>query len=115
MIAGTKADTVIAIIEKNPLKTCNKVTEITLDMAVNRGLVAKKCFPNATRATDRFTNMFSLKFWNQQYRFAKFIFKNQSWKLYKKSELNTVGKQLTYKMKLQKKQEYQSKNATLYY
>jgi hypothetical protein len=49
MIAGTKADTVTAIIEKIPLKARNQVTEITLDMAANMGLVAKKCFPNATR------------------------------------------------------------------
>lgn len=54
MIAGTKADTVIAIIEKIPLKARNQVTEITLDMAANMGLIAKKCFPNATRVTDRF-------------------------------------------------------------
>jgi transposase len=54
MITGTKADTVIAIIEKIPLKARNQVTEITLDMAANMGLIAKKCFPNATRVTDRF-------------------------------------------------------------
>ncbi|WP_425280027.1 ISAon1 family transposase, partial [Flavobacterium fluviatile] len=54
MIAGTKAETVIGIIEKIPLKQRNLVTEITLDMAGNMGLIAKKCFPNATRVTDRF-------------------------------------------------------------
>ena len=54
MIAGTKADTVIAIIEKIPLKQRNLVTEITLDMATNMGLIAKRCFPNATQVTDRF-------------------------------------------------------------
>jgi transposase len=54
MVAGTKAETVIAIIEKIPLKQRNLVTEITLDMAGNMGLIAKKCFPNATRVTDRF-------------------------------------------------------------
>jgi transposase len=54
MIAGTKAETVIAIIEKIPLKQRNSVTEITLDMAANMGLIAKKCFLNATRVTDRF-------------------------------------------------------------
>ncbi len=53
MIAGTKADIVIAIIEKIPLKARNQVTEITLDMAANMGLIAKKCFPNTTQATDR--------------------------------------------------------------
>jgi hypothetical protein len=52
MIAGTKAQTVIAIIEKIPLKLRNTVSEITL--AANMGLIAKKCFPNATRVTDRF-------------------------------------------------------------
>lgn len=30
------------------------VKEITLDMAGNMGLIAKKCFPNAVRVTDRF-------------------------------------------------------------
>ncbi|MFV8333060.1 ISL3 family transposase [Flavobacterium sp. GSP14] len=54
MIAGTKADTVTAIIEKIPLKARNQVTEITLDMVANMGLIAKKCFPNATQVTDRF-------------------------------------------------------------
>jgi transposase len=54
MIAGTKAATVISIIEKVPLKARNQVTEITLDMAANMRLIAKKCFPNATRVTDRF-------------------------------------------------------------
>lgn len=54
MIAGTKADAVIAIIKKIPLKERQKVTEITLDMAANMGLIAKKCFPNAIQVTDRF-------------------------------------------------------------
>lgn len=54
MVAGTKAETVIAVIEKIPLKERNLVKEITLDMAGNMVLIAKKCFPNATRVTDRF-------------------------------------------------------------
>lgn len=49
-----KKGTIIAIIEKIPLKQRNLVTEITLDMAGNMGLIAKKCFPNATRVIDRF-------------------------------------------------------------
>ncbi len=57
MIAGTKADTIIAILEKIPLKARNQVTIITLDMAANMRLVAKKCFPNATRVTGRFTHI----------------------------------------------------------
>jgi predicted RNA methylase len=40
MIAGTKAQTVIAIIEKTP-KLRNTVSDITLDMAANMGLIAK--------------------------------------------------------------------------
>jgi NADPH-dependent curcumin reductase CurA len=40
MIAGTKAQTVIAIIE-TPLKLRNTVSDITLDMAANMGLIAK--------------------------------------------------------------------------
>ena len=65
MIAGTKADTVMAIIEKIPLKQRNQVTEITLDMAANIGLIAKKCFQNAKRVTDRFTHIFHLNFGNR--------------------------------------------------
>jgi transposase len=56
MVAGTKAELVIAVIEKKALKQRNLVTEITLDMAGNMGLIAKKCFPNATRVIDRFTH-----------------------------------------------------------
>ena len=54
MVAGTKAETVISIIEKIALKQRNLVKEITLDMAGSMGLIARKCFPNATRVTDRF-------------------------------------------------------------
>jgi transposase len=54
MIAGTKPRIVIAIIAKIPLKLQNTVSEITLDIAANMGLIAKKCFPNATRVIDRF-------------------------------------------------------------
>jgi transposase len=45
MIAGTKAESVSAIIEQIPLKKRKQVTEITLDMAANMGLITKKCFP----------------------------------------------------------------------
>jgi transposase len=53
MVAGTKAESVIAIIEKLPLKKQNQVTEITLDMVANTGLIPKNYFLNATRVTDR--------------------------------------------------------------
>jgi transposase len=54
VIAGTKAERVISFIEAIPLKLRNQVTEITLDMAANMGLIATKCFPTATQVTDRF-------------------------------------------------------------
>jgi transposase len=54
MIAGTKTDVLISFIEKIPLKQRNQVTEITLDMAANMGLIAKNFFPNAIQVTDRF-------------------------------------------------------------
>lgn len=54
MVKGTKAETVIAILHKIPLKQRKKVKEITLDMAGNMGLIVKKSFPNATLVIDRF-------------------------------------------------------------
>jgi len=54
MVAKTKADTIIAITEKITLKQRNLVTEIILNVVGNSGLLAKKCFPNATHITDCF-------------------------------------------------------------
>lgn len=54
MIKGTKAEVVIRILQKIPLKSRKKVKEITLDMAGNMGLIAKKSFPNASQVIDRF-------------------------------------------------------------
>jgi len=54
VIEGTKADNIIDILNRIPLKQRNKVKEITLDMAANMQLIAKKSFPNATLVTDRF-------------------------------------------------------------
>ena len=54
MVAGTKAEIVNEIIPKIPLKDRNQVTEIILDMAAKIGLITKKCFPKATRFTERF-------------------------------------------------------------
>ena len=54
MVKGTKADAVIAILHKIPLKQRTKVKEVTLDMAGNMGLIVKKSFPNATLVIDRF-------------------------------------------------------------
>lgn len=54
MVRGTKAEAVIRILHKIPLKQRKKVKEITLDMAGNMGLIVKKSFPNATLVIDRF-------------------------------------------------------------
>lgn len=54
MIRGTKADTVVEILLKIPLKYRKKVQEVTLDMAGNMGLIVKKSFPQAVQVIDRF-------------------------------------------------------------
>lgn len=54
VIAGTRAEYVISILEKIPLSQRKKVSEITLDMAGTMNLIAKKSFPKASLVTDRF-------------------------------------------------------------
>ncbi len=54
MIKGTKAETVIKILQKISLKKRKKVNEVTLDMAGNMGLIVKKSLPLATQVIDRF-------------------------------------------------------------
>lgn len=54
MVKGTKAEAVIKILQKIPLKQRKIVKEVTLDMAANMGLIVKKSFPEATLVIDRF-------------------------------------------------------------
>ena len=54
IVAGTQADTVIRVLRKIPENQRKKVIEITLDMAGSMEMIAKRCFPKATRGTDRF-------------------------------------------------------------
>jgi transposase len=54
IVAGTKSEAIIEIIRKIPEAQRKKVTEITLDMAGSMTMIAKRCFPRATRVTDRF-------------------------------------------------------------
>ncbi len=54
MIKGTKAEVVIKILNKIPIKNRKKVKEVTLDMTGNMGLIVRKSFPNATLVIDRF-------------------------------------------------------------
>jgi hypothetical protein len=44
MIRGTKAETVVKILLKIPLKYRKRVQEVTLDMAENMGLIVKSHF-----------------------------------------------------------------------
>ena len=54
IIAGTKSEEVIKYLQRIPESKRRKVEEITLDMAGSMKLIAKSCFPRATRVIDRF-------------------------------------------------------------
>ena len=54
IVKGTKADDVINVLNKIPVERRNMVKEVTLDMAGNMNLIAKKCFPRTEIVTDRF-------------------------------------------------------------
>ena len=53
-IRGTKAEDIIAVLERIPLKLRNKVREVTMDMAPNMAKAIRRCFRNARRVVDRF-------------------------------------------------------------
>ena len=52
-IRGTKAETVIAVLEKIPLAKRKSVREITLDLSSTMMLIARRSFPKATVTNDR--------------------------------------------------------------
>jgi len=55
IIKGVKADNIIKLLKENISESDRKkVKEITLDMAPNMNLIAKKCFKKADIVTDRF-------------------------------------------------------------
>lgn len=54
MIKGTKAETVIDVLQQIPKNLRDKVEEITLDMAGSMNLVVKHCFGRAIKVIDRF-------------------------------------------------------------
>lgn len=54
IIKGTKTKDVIEVLCKIPESRRNIVKEITVDMASNMNLIAKKCFPKTEIVTDRF-------------------------------------------------------------
>lgn len=53
-IRGTKAEDIIAVLERIPLRLRNKVREVTMDMAPNMAKAIRRCFRNARRVIDRF-------------------------------------------------------------
>jgi transposase len=54
IVKGTKANDVINVLHKIPIERRNIVKEVTVDMAGNMNLIAKKCFPKTDIVTDRF-------------------------------------------------------------
>lgn len=53
-IRGTKAETVIPVLEKIPLAKIMKVREMTLDLSSSMMLITRKAFPKANITNDRF-------------------------------------------------------------
>ena len=53
-IRGTKAEDIMTVLERIPLRTRNKVKEVTMDMAPNMAKAIRRCFRNARRVVDRF-------------------------------------------------------------
>lgn len=54
ILKGTRAETIIALLESIPIHLRKKVREVTLDLAGNMGLIVRKCFPQASMVIDRF-------------------------------------------------------------
>lgn len=54
MVKGTQSEQIIAVLEKIPLRSRNKVKEVTMDMAANMIKAIRRCFTNAIRVVDRF-------------------------------------------------------------
>jgi transposase len=114
MIAGTKAETVISILEKIPLKQRNLVKEITLDMAANMGLITKRYFSNATRVTDRFhvqkLAIEALQEIRIKYRWQAIDQENDAIEKAKKSKVNFESKTDTLKQLLARSRYFLYKN-----
>lgn len=54
MVAGTKSEDVVSILNKIPVAKRNAVKEVTVDMANNMGLIVKRSFHHADSVIDRF-------------------------------------------------------------
>lgn len=53
-IRGTKAEDIIQVLNRIPMRFRNKVKEVTMDMAPNMAKAIRRCFRNAKRVIDRF-------------------------------------------------------------
>jgi len=53
-IRGTKAEEIIQVLNRIPMRFRNKVKEVTMDMAPNMAKAIRRCFRNAKRVIDRF-------------------------------------------------------------
>ena len=54
IIAGTKSEDVIEVLEKIPEETLQTVREVTLDLSESMRKIVRRCFPKASRVIDRF-------------------------------------------------------------
>ena len=54
ILEGTKAESIVEMLEKIPISKRKKVLEVTLDLAPNMSLIVKRAFPNAVQVIDRF-------------------------------------------------------------
>ncbi len=54
MIEGTESASVIAVLDRIPMKVRERVKEVTLDMAGSMNKIVKHCFPKASLVIDRF-------------------------------------------------------------
>lgn len=54
ILNGTKSENIIPLLKQIPSRLRSKVKEITLDLASNMALIAKKSFPKAVQVIDRF-------------------------------------------------------------
>lgn len=99
IMEGTKSENIIPLLQQIPLKQRNKVQEITLDLAGNMSLIAKKSFPNATQVIDRFhvqqLATEALQEMRIKYRWEALDAENQALEIAKSSKIAYVSEMLS--------------------
>lgn len=93
-IKGTKSQDIIDVLDKIPLEKRKQVKGITLDMANNRQLASKMCFPESHLVTDRFhvvkLVMEALQHLRVKYRWEEIEKENQAIKLAKQGGIKYI-------------------------